>query len=498
MKILFVNRNVIVSIFAVLLLIYGVQGISYAQEAPDTIVQFKNISLAKIVRWKLGLSTRGDLDSFLKIPKAELEKLTELNTDGLRTWDSDINDLTGLEHASQLTVLDLGFNDISDLTPLAQLTQLEHLTLWWNEIIDVTPLAQLTQLEHLNLSNNDISDVSPLLGLTSLKKLYLKWNPIEDISSLIAYHDANPDVDLDMVKYFIREEEGSIITATTEQPLTGATLDGAWVTLTLRSGVFRYFKSEIAEHLTIFGIPGIRYSVRHVSDDQRTIKVLLIFNGAITTDSILTLTVGPGAIPYYNGDALTVQIPVKGVTEAELTEASQAMAASTPYPLTVATLNGSVVTLKLTDGAAFKFNSNVNQYVSVSGIPGVTILRRIDPGRKVNDTETTVELRFSGSISEDTVLIFTIESVPIDGYNGPPRTAEIPVSATSEEPTGELVASTPFPLTKATLDDSFVTLTLQNDSYSFKADTRSGVGNIWYSRCTNCGDYRISIYYPPQ
>ena len=462
------------------------QGISYGQDAPDTIVEFKDINLAGIVRHALGLPTEGvDL---LKISKAELEKLTELTV-----WMEGVNNLTGLEHASQLTVLNLTDNDISDVTPLAQLTQLEHLDLRYNDIIDVTPLAQLTQLErldlyandisdvtplaqltqleHLDLRYNDIIDVTPLLGLTSLKELSFEGNPIEDVSSIVAYQDANPDVDLDMAKYFIREEDGSILTATTDQPLAGATLDDASVTLTLSSGAFVDSKSRIEANLTLSGIQDIYFAKGNATSSAQygdtQIRIKLRFQGsAITTDSVLTVTVGPKALGYYNGPALTVQIPVTGVTEAELTELSQAMAASTPYPLTEATLNGSVVTLKLTDGAVLKHNPFLDNHTRVSGISGVTIV----PGHgvwKINDTEIGVELRFTGNISEDTVLIFTVESVPIARYNGPPRTAEIPVSATSEAPTGELVASTPFPLTKATLDDNFVRLTLQNDSYGF-------------------------------
>ena len=445
MKTLAVNRNIIVSIFVAILLTYSVQGITYGQEVPDDIVEFSDRRLAYAVRRALRLPT-GDGVDLLKIPKAELERLTTLEAN-----DRKINDLVGLEHASQLTTLYLGGNEISDLTPL----------------------AQLTQLEYLDLSVNDIIDVTPLLGLVSLKTLHLSGNPIEDASLFVAYLDANPNVDLDIAKYIIREEGGPTLTASTSQPLTGATLDDARVTLTLSSGIFVEFQSDIRNALTISGISGIGIkdwnTVARVSDTK--IGISLWFTGdTITTDSILTLTLRPEAIRYYNGPALTAQIPVKGVTEAELAELSQAIVASTPYPLTEATLNGSIVTLRLTSGTL-----SVNDYdhISVSEIKGVTIAKRGTWSKKaikrVSDTEMTVELRFSGSISTDTTLIFTAEPRAIYGYNGPPRTAEIPVSATTEvKPTGGLIASTSFPLTKTTLDDSFVVLTLQDDFYSFK------------------------------
>ena len=59
---LFVNRNVIVSIFTVMLLIYGLQGISYGQEIPDNIVEFSDANLAKAVRKALKLDTGDGVD----------------------------------------------------------------------------------------------------------------------------------------------------------------------------------------------------------------------------------------------------------------------------------------------------------------------------------------------------------------------------------------------------------------------------------------------------
>lgn len=105
-----------------------------------------------------------------------------------------IRSLTGLEHATKLQKLRLGFavvngryvnsNDISDLSPLSNLTNLTELTLGGNSISDVSPLANLTNLEYLFLSNNNISDISPLANLTNLVRLKLGHNRISDISAL--------------------------------------------------------------------------------------------------------------------------------------------------------------------------------------------------------------------------------------------------------------------------------------------------------------------------
>ena len=78
----------------------------------------------------------------------------------------EIEDLTGLEHASNLTNLLLCYNQITDLTPLAGLTNLQTLDLLFNQISDLTPLAGLVDLRTLYLDNNQISNLVPLANLT--------------------------------------------------------------------------------------------------------------------------------------------------------------------------------------------------------------------------------------------------------------------------------------------------------------------------------------------
>ena len=98
--------------------------------------------------------------------------------------DFGISDLTGLEHATNLSVLYLDFNNISDVSPLAGLTQLTHLGLGGNNISDVSALAGMTQLTQLSLDGNNISDVSALAGMTQLARLWLDGNNISDVSPL--------------------------------------------------------------------------------------------------------------------------------------------------------------------------------------------------------------------------------------------------------------------------------------------------------------------------
>ena len=138
------------------------------------------------------------------ISRAEMATLTVLEAP-----NSDINDLTGLEYATNLTRLDLGpgrtvysrvvknymanfvqrrnwanSNEISNLSPLSGLTRLEYLDLGNNLISDVSALSNLINLTYLDLYDNIITDVSALSNLTNLTSLDLYNNIISDVSAL--------------------------------------------------------------------------------------------------------------------------------------------------------------------------------------------------------------------------------------------------------------------------------------------------------------------------
>ena len=89
-----------------------------------------------------------------------------------------IINLTGLEHCTGLTVLNLYDNKISDLSPLASLTNLSELYLCSNQISDISPLANLTGLTVLGLHFNQLSDLSPVASLTNLTELRCSGNPL--------------------------------------------------------------------------------------------------------------------------------------------------------------------------------------------------------------------------------------------------------------------------------------------------------------------------------
>ena len=143
---------------------------------------------------------RVDFDKLVDIPDSNLRTAIEkalgkasgvtITTEDMKSLyeleapNASITDLTGLEHATNLTLLNLSDNSISDISPLAGLNNLAELYLSDNSISDISPLAGLNNLIWLELHNNSISDLSPLKGLNNPLWLELSDNSISDISPL--------------------------------------------------------------------------------------------------------------------------------------------------------------------------------------------------------------------------------------------------------------------------------------------------------------------------
>ena len=243
------------------------------------------------------------------------------------------------------------------------------------------------------------------------------------------------------------------VVASTASPLTEATLDGSVVILTLRGRTYARSSFDIREALSVSGVRAVtveRFDVDRVSDTE--VAVELEFKGDIDEDAILTFTVGADAIAGYGGSAITAQLPV--------TASMESVSAATTSPLTERTLDGNVVTLTLNGRSYAQSRVDIGKAVKVSGVRGVTV-EWFDVDR-VSDTEVTVELEFNDDIDEDATLTFTVGADAIAGYGGTALTAQLPVAAYTES----VAASTPSPLTEATLESSAVTLTLSGCAYA--------------------------------
>ncbi len=153
-------------------------------EAP---VLFVDPKLKSAVEEALGVldPTPADMGSW-PVVTVESDEGLSFTGRGFACTFGGIEDLTGLEYARDMEVLNLDHNQIKDLTPLAGVTGLRVLILSDNNgIEDLGPLSGLgPQLFHVNLHRSGIQDVGPLSGLTGLRWLSLRVNSIEDVGPL--------------------------------------------------------------------------------------------------------------------------------------------------------------------------------------------------------------------------------------------------------------------------------------------------------------------------
>ena len=459
-------------------------------------VEFADANLATTIREALDLDT-GDGVDILKIPKAELTKLTKLYLRGGTVTGGKVSDLTGLEHATQLRLIDLWGNRIFDITPLAQLTELRELDLGGaraNEIVDISPLTGLTELRELGLSGNQISDISPLAGLTELRELNLGSNRISDISPLTQL--------IELTMLTLHGNQISDITALTQ--LTKLTLLGLTSNqisdisplaqlkkLTLLQLGYNQISdiTPLAQAESLTAVHLNHNQIRDVTPlaklseslmklnlldnrirDVTPLASLIYLEELSLRDNPITDTFPLSALLDENPN---LDIDIEVIRE----EGGPTITVSTSQLLTATTLNGSVVTLTLSSGAFDRRRTRIRDAVTISGITGITF--DWTDIEDVSDTEVRIKLTFDGTIEADTTLTVTVGSGAIKDFTGPAQTAQIPVSASTEvELTGELVASTAFPLTKETLNRSTVILMLQDKSYELGGNFSAADGGV--------------------
>lgn len=118
----------------------------------------------------------------------------------LDATNRDINDLTGLETATNLEDLYLDNNSISNLKPISGLTNLFFLTLGNNEIGDISDLKKLTNLTTLILDNNQVEEISSLVNLSNLTTLSIRGNSVKDISVLASLPIEFLDISFNKIK----------------------------------------------------------------------------------------------------------------------------------------------------------------------------------------------------------------------------------------------------------------------------------------------------------
>ena len=146
---------------------------------PGAVVHIPDPNLRAAIAEALGKSSNAP------ITVEEMERLGELGN--FDTPDRGIQDLTGLQYATNLERLVLGRSDsrgnqVSDLSRLAGLTNLRVLILDYNPVSDISPLRGLKNLTELSVSGTLVTDLSTVRDLTNLIRLNFQTTSVSDLS----------------------------------------------------------------------------------------------------------------------------------------------------------------------------------------------------------------------------------------------------------------------------------------------------------------------------
>ncbi len=102
----------------------------------------------------------------------------------LRFNENPLSDLSSLKGLQNLTRLWFNRTQVSDLSSLAGLINLELLEFWGTNVSDLSPVTKLINLESLTVEG-DNSDLSPIAGLINLKHISAGWgHSVSDLSLL--------------------------------------------------------------------------------------------------------------------------------------------------------------------------------------------------------------------------------------------------------------------------------------------------------------------------
>ena len=115
------------------------------------------------------------------ITAEEMKRLTNLDL-CKGGCEKGIQDLTGVQFATNLRRINISHNQVSDISPVAGLIELRELWLTDNPVSDISAVRGLTNLTHLGFERCQVSDISPVRGLISLTHLYVLRNTITDLS----------------------------------------------------------------------------------------------------------------------------------------------------------------------------------------------------------------------------------------------------------------------------------------------------------------------------
>ena len=138
---------------------------------PGAFVHIPDSNLRTAIAEALGKSPNAP------ITVEEMGKLGRLDA-----RDRGIQDLTGLQFATNLGELRLRGNQINDISPIGGLIDLRRLYLHGNPVSDISPLRGLKNLVRLGFEHTLVTDISPLRGLKNLIHLHFHNALVSDLS----------------------------------------------------------------------------------------------------------------------------------------------------------------------------------------------------------------------------------------------------------------------------------------------------------------------------
>ena len=150
------------------------------RENDDEIVDVPDPILAEAILARTGKN---------ELTRATLRKLVGLNIDGL-----DVTDLTGLEHATRLSKLEMRGTLVTTLDPLEGAEAMMYLyagylnlsdgTVRQSQLDDISVLKHLPLLDYVSLNGANISSIEPLRGAEKLVRV--------EVASVSALKDLSP------------------------------------------------------------------------------------------------------------------------------------------------------------------------------------------------------------------------------------------------------------------------------------------------------------------
>lgn len=146
-----------------------------AQLALETLqkIEFKSSDQWGTLEPLASLSNLREL-KFKKTKIPDFSMFVDTKIERLTLTDMGIESLeqvSGLEHFTELNEMVLTDNKIQDISSLSQYTHLSKLNISWNKISNLEPIAPLSKITYLDFSSNFVTRMDPIYGFNQLQIL---------------------------------------------------------------------------------------------------------------------------------------------------------------------------------------------------------------------------------------------------------------------------------------------------------------------------------------